>query len=375
MLSKSGLNGLKICYLANAQSIHTQRWARHFAGQGNQVSVVSFEPGSIEGVEVFALSKILPFHRLNILWNLGKVRRMVWQIRPDVLHAHYVTSYGFAGALTGRHPYVVTAWGTDVLIMPEVSRMYRQMVRFTLRRADLVTSMADHMTQLLLHRGYVTAEQVVTLPFGVDTNHFNLDSRSKPHGERPLKVVSTRRLDAGMDVDTLVRAIPLVMASIIDKPIRFIFAGDGPRRREIEGVARNLKVVDVIEFRGEVSHQDMPVLLGQADVFVSTSPSDGNNISLNEAMACGAFPIAADIPANRAWIESGKNGFLYPCRDAEQLANRIIEALCSPDLRRAVMPENWKIISTRASWARSMEEMESQYNRLLMGKHRGRDLS
>jgi len=360
---------LKICYLANAQSIHTQRWARHFARQGNQVSVVSFEPGSIEGVEIIALTKILPFHRLNILWNLGKVRKMVCQVRPDVLHAHYVTSYGFAGALTGKHPFVVTAWGTDVLIMPEVSRTYRQMVRFALRRADLVTSMADHMTQLLLHRGYVTAEQLVTLPFGVDTNHFNLSRRSKPHGEPPFKVVSTRRLDTGMDVDTLVRAIPIVMASIMGEPIRFIFAGDGPCRREIEGIARNLKVGDVIEFLGEVSHQDMPALLGQADVFVSTSPSDGNNISLNEAMACGAFPIATDIPANRAWINSGKNGFLYPCRDREQLANRIIEALRRPDLRQQVMPENWEIISTRASWAHSMKEMESHYHRLCQKKY------
>jgi L-malate glycosyltransferase len=366
---------LKICYLANAQSIHTQRWARHFAGQGHQVRVISFEPGAIEGVEVLALPKILPWPRLNILWNLGKLRRMVWQVPPDVLHAHYVTSYGFAGALTRKHPYVVTAWGTDVLIMPEGSRMYRQMVRFALRRADLVTSMAEHMTRLLLDRGYVIAAQVVTLPFGVDTHHFNLNRRSKPHGDPPLKVVSTRRLDIGMDVDTLVRAIPLVRASIKDKPLRFIFTGDGPCRREIEDLARALKVGDVIEFRGEVFHQDMPVLLGQADVFVSTSPSDGNNISLNEAMACGAFPIATDIPANRAWIEAGKNGFLYPCRAAEQLANQIIEALRSPDLRRAVRPENWEIISTRASWARSMEEMEAQYNRLLMGKRRGRNLS
>lgn len=359
---------MRICYLSNAQSIHTQRWASHFAAQGNQVSVISFEPGSIEGVDVLALSKAIPFHRLNILWNLAKVRSMVWQVRPDILHAHYVTSYGFAGALTGKHPYVVTAWGTDVLIMPEVSRIYRRMVRFAFRRADLVTSMADHMTQLLLQRRYVTAEQVVTLPFGVDTNHFNLNRRSKPHGESPLKIVSSRWLDVSMDVDTLVRAIPIVMASIMDKPIRFIFVGDGPHRQEIEGVARNLKVGDVVEFRGEVKHQDMPFLLGQADVFVSTSPSDGNNISLNEAMACGVFPIATDIPANRAWIDPGKNGLLYPCRDVHQLANQIIEALRRPAWRQDVMPQNSDIVHSRASWLHSMEKMECQYNRLLMGK-------
>ena len=48
----------------------------------------------------------------------------------------------------------MTAWGTDVLVMPEQSWAYRQIVRFALSRADLVTSVANHMTQHLIERGY-----------------------------------------------------------------------------------------------------------------------------------------------------------------------------------------------------------------------------
>ena len=84
----------------------------------------------------------------------------------------------------------------------------------------------------------------------------------------------------------------------------------------------------------------MALLLGQADLFISTSPSDGNNISLNEAMACGVFPIVTDIAANRAWITHGENGLLFPCRDANALADRVIEALGRPEWRQAVVPVN-----------------------------------
>jgi glycosyltransferase involved in cell wall biosynthesis len=357
---------MKICYLANAQSVHTQRWAKHFLMIGHQVKVISLDPAEIENIEVIVPPHRTSDRRLNILLNISKILRLVHQIRPDILHAHYVTSYGFVGSLTGTHPYIVTAWGSDVLIEPEKSWLYRRIVGFALGRADLVTSMAPHMTELMLRRKYAAEDKIVTLPFGVDTDVFNLERRTRPHGSRTAIVVSTRRPDYGLDVDSFVRAVPAVMKVFEDT--RFIVIGEGPLRKSIERLAADLGLAGRIEFRGEISHREMPELLGMADVFVSTSPSDGNNISLNEAMACGAFPVATDIPANRVWVESGQNGFLYPCRDVDRLADRIIEALLRPDWREKTMNANWDIVRKGASWAKSMEEAESHYRRLIEKK-------
>ncbi|MCK4821171.1 glycosyltransferase family 4 protein [bacterium] len=357
---------MRICYLANVQSIHTQRWARHFQGQGYQVSVISFEPGVIGGVKVVQIPHITSWRRLNILLHLGSIRRLVRDIAPDILHAHYVTSYGLAGSLAGIRPLVVTAWGTDVLITPEESWVYRQIVRFALSRADLITSMAQHMTDHLVKRGYASSDKIVTLPFGIDTEVFNPDRRTRLHGDKPDLVVSTRHLDSGMDVDTFVRAIPKVLNSCSN--LRFIIVSDGPLQEQLKHLTISLGIADNVEFRGHISHQEMPALLGQADVFVTTSPSDGNNISLNEAMACGAFPVATDIPANRAWIEHRRNGLMFPCRGASQLADAIIEALHRPEWRQAVMSQNWEIVRTKASWSKSMHEMDHHYARLLQKK-------
>ncbi len=354
---------MKICYLANAGSIHTQRWARHFANRGYQVTVVSFESGEIDGVCVFQLSTSSISRRLSIVLNLGKVRHLIQEIAPDIVHAHYVTSYGLAGALAGRHPLVVTAWGSDVLIMPETSRIYRHIVQFALSRADLITSMAQHMTLHLVQRGYAEAKKILTLPFGVDIDLFNLNQRTRAHGEGQSLVVSTRRLDHGLDVDTFIRAIPKVLNTCSNA--RFVLAGDGPLRAQLEQLTDDLGVAKSVEFLGSISHQEMVRLLGQADVFVTTSPSDGNNISLNEAMACGAFPIVTDTPANRAWVEHDRNGLYFPCRDVDQLAVTIIRALRRPEWRQAVMAQNWEIICAKASWAYQMAEMEHHYHELL----------
>ncbi len=353
---------MKICYLANAQSIHTQRWAKHFSAQGNEVTVISFDPAEIEGATVIALPRYRIDRRLNILLNIAKVSRLVANLKPDILHAHYMTSYGFAAALTGRNPYIATAWGTDVLIEPEKSWIYRMIVRYALRKADFVTSMATHMTEHLVHKGYVAVDKIITLPFGVDIGIFNLERRIRRHGIMPPIVVSTRRPDYGMDVDTFVKAAPFVLNAI--ENVRFIVTGEGPLKKSLKDLADSCGISDHIEFQGEIAHQTMPELLSMTDVFVSTSPSDGNNISLNEAMACGAFPIATDIPANRAWIESGKNGLLYPCKAIDQLARRIIDALKNSEWRQSVMPFNWNLIKMKASWLNSMEEISIHYQRL-----------
>ena len=352
---------MKVCYLSAAWSVHTHRWARHFARRGYEVTVVSFHPGSLdwEGIQVFELPTPFSRSQANILLNLSKARRLVQEIDPDILHAHVVTSYGLAGALAGRHPFVVTAWGSDVLVQAEESWVYRQIVRFVLKRADLITSMADHMTRHLIERGYAAASKIVTLPFGVDIDVFNLRKRTRRHGDGLPLVVSTRRLDHGLDVHLFIQAIPQVLECYPDA--HFVVAGDGPLRPQLERLATDLGIAKRVEFRGQIPHEEMSGLLGQADVFVSTSRSDGNNVSLNEAMACGAFPVATDIPANRAWIEPGQNGLLLPCLDADGLAQKIIEALRQPDWRQATMAQNWEIIRTQASWTHKMAKMENLY--------------
>ncbi|KPL15758.1 hypothetical protein AMJ74_00855 [candidate division WOR_3 bacterium SM1_77] len=354
---------MKICYLANAASVHTQRWARHFADRGCHVSIVSFQPGEIGGVEVFTLPPVFSRPRVDVVLNLGRIRRLVRRIAPDILHAHYVTSYGLAGAISGWRPFIATAWGDDVLVAPEESLLYRLMVRWALSRADLVTSMAEHMTAFMNRRHYSVPDKIVTLPFGVDTQQFCPSCRTRRHGELPARVISTRHLEDEYDVQTLIRAIP----TVVDRcpGTQFVVVGDGGLRPFLENLAVDLGVRQYTEFLGKVPHEHVSHLLGRADVFVTTSTSDGNNISLNEAMACGAFPVATDIPANRAWIEHRKNGLLFSCRDSEQLADAIIEALWRPDWRQDVMDQNWEIVCTRASWSHSMVEMERHYFRLL----------
>lgn len=343
--------------------MHTQRWARHFSCRGWNVTVVSLEPGEIEGVNVIPVCYTTVSRPISILLGIWKAASLIKALKPDILHAHYVTSYGLAGAMTGRHPFIATAWGSDILVEPEKSWLYRRMVSYSLSKADLVTSMASHMTELMVQRGYAKPDRIITLPFGVDTTLFNPEKRTMSHRRKPCLIVSTRRLEKDLDVDVFIKAIPGILQR--EPEARFSVVGDGTFRKDLEALARKIGVDQYVKFMGEVSQSVMAELLGRADIFVSTSPSDGNNISLNEAMACGAFPVATDIVANRAWIQPDQNGVLFRTGDSNSLADSITDVLENPARRQAAMRENWEIVRTKASWDNSMATIEDHYYRLL----------
>lgn len=350
---------MKICYLANAASIHTVRWARHFANRGHEVIVISFQFGKIEGVRSICLSSAISVSRSNIVRILPKLRHIVREIKPDILHIHYITSYGVAGVFSGWRPLIATAWGDDILISPEKSLLYRVMVHWVLAHTDLVTSMANHMTNFMIERNYATPNKILTLPFGVDVQEFNLSARTRRLNEEPVIVISTRHLMPGYDIETLIRAIPLVLNQC--SSTHFLIIGDGNLRPYLQKLAIHTGVQGFVDFLGKRPHNELPYLLGNADIFVTTSISDGNNVSLNEAMACGVFPIVSDIPANREWIEQGKNGLIFPVGGVSYLAEAIVRAIRQPKWRQWVANYNWELVNQRGSWEKNMDIMEAHY--------------
>jgi glycosyltransferase involved in cell wall biosynthesis len=354
---------MRICYLANAASIHTRRWASHFAERGHEVSVISLTNARIPGVEVRCIG-LDPnvWGRLSYPLAVPPLRNLLRRLKPDVLHAHYAGGYGLTAALCGFRPLALTAWGSDVLILPRVSRLMRALVQLSLRRADLVTSMAQHMTAAIYGLG-VAEGRVVTLPFGVDRNIF----RGRPAGAREKgdgqTIVSTRHMEPVYNLGLLVEALPEITAAV--PAVKVILIGEGSERGRLQNRVRELGLDRQALFLGAMQPGEIAARLSQADVFVSTSLSDGNNISLNEAMACGAFPIATDIPANREWIRHGENGFLTHLHDHRTLAALVIQALRRGPLRADAAAMNYDIIERRGSWVSAMEVMEEQYLNLI----------
>jgi glycosyltransferase involved in cell wall biosynthesis len=164
-------------------------------------------------------------------------------------------------------------------------------------------------------------------------------------------------------VETLVRAIPRVLAEM--PQASFIIAGTGEQRDYLTELARTLGVSGNTKFIGWVPRSELPRYLSSADIYVSSSLSDGTSNSLLEAMACGLAPIVTDIPANRAWISDGENGFLFPTRDHETLASKIIHLLKNDETRANFGKRSQDIVQQKARQQAEMKKLERAYDELV----------
>jgi len=349
--------------VSDAPSAHTQRWAGYFRERGDEVHVASFRHSNIYGVGVHLLPT----------YGLGKagyplavfaLRNLYHTIKPDIVHAQYVTSYGFIAALANIKPLVVTAWGTDVLLAPQKSILIRFLVSYALRKADVITTVAEHMNKSV--RRLTTGDKdIQAIPFGVDTAFFRIKAHQRQEN-RPIQLICTRNFAPIYDVATLIKAVSMLKERGLN--IKTMLAGNGPLKDALEDIVKRLGLQDEITFLGYQSPKALVEHLNESDIFITPALSDGNNISLNEAMACGCFPIATEIPANTQWIKDGYNGYLYPPGDAKVLAEAIEKALSNQELRQKSLLINRKIIEEGANWKFCVEKMEEIYRSLIRGR-------
>jgi len=365
---------VRICYLANAASVHTHKWARYFVEKKHEVHVISFENAQIEGATVHVLS--LPVIVKNATFplkmaSIHRIKALIKRIQPDILHAHYITNYGLFGALCNFKPFVLTAWGSDILFISKerlLSMIKKYIATYVLKKGDLITCDADHMKEALKKSG-VPTERISLIYFGIDTRKFTpqekndeLKTKLGTHGS--LTVISMRNLEPIYDVETLVKAAPSVLKEIPEA--KFLIAGKGSEENRLRELAKSLNVLDNVKFIGFIKNDELPQYLNTMDVYISTSLSDaGIAASTAEAMACGLPVIVTDVADNRKWVDDGTNGFVVPVKDPKHLAEKIIYLLQNEDIRNKFGRANRKIIEERNNYYKEMEKMEDIYNELI----------
>lgn len=361
---------MKICYIADGQSIHTQRWVKYFANKGHEVHLISYKNAEIENVNFHYISPRIRIPYFSIFGTLilvvlkiRTIKRLIKEINPDIIHGHYLIDPGFYAAASGFKPLVVSAWGSDVLVRPKKSVVSRWITKYVLKRADLIHSVSEYLTEELILLG-VDKEKIVTIPFGVDTEKFNPcvdDSeirKSLGWNDNPI-VISTRSFEPIYNIECLINAIPMVIKDIPDA--KFIIKGTGHLENKLKNMVEELGISDSVKFVGHVLYEELPSYLSYADVYVSTSLSDGTSVSLLEAMSCGLPVVVTNIEGNKPWIKNGKNGYLFEKKDSDTLAKHIINLIKNKEKSKIFGEKNREIVKKRGDWDKNMGEVEQLY--------------
>jgi len=296
------------------------------------------------------------------------VKKLINKIKPDILHAHYITDCGFLGAVSKFHPFLMSAWGSDVRDEAKENKIIRTIVRFVLKRSDMVHVDADHMKEELIKLD-VEETRIRIIYYGTDTKRFSSDKKDESLRRKLCitgypTIISIRNLEPIYDVESLIKATPIVLNEVPEA--RFIIVGDGSQREYLKDLAESLGVSDYIRFVGFIPSSELPRYLASSDIYVSTSFSDGGLASSTaEAMACELPVVITDFGDNRKWVEDGVSGFLIPMKSPDEIASKIICLLRNEEKRREFGRICRQVIDERSEREKEMRKVERLYTEMV----------
>jgi glycosyltransferase involved in cell wall biosynthesis len=349
-----------LCLLGHAPSIHLQRWALAMVERGFRVSVLSAAAHTIPEVRVTVLPAL---GRLGWFGRIAAVRRAVGALSPDLVHAHYVTSYGLLGACAGRRPLVLTAWGSDLLVSPRDSLAVRWLTGWVLRRAALIT--ADSRDVLQAIAGYRPRARTEEVFWGADLRRFHPGSDRERSGG--FHVASVRGWEPNYRVEHIVRACASLAA---DGPVTLHLFGSGSGEPALRDLVARLGIARAVVWHGQVGTDELARQLRACHVSVSIPESDATSVSLLESMACALPVVVSDLPANRQWIDAD-GGLVVDGAEPAALARALRMLRDDPARRARLGAHNRARVADRGSSEGQMDRMARLYHELLAAGPRG----
>ncbi len=331
---------MKICFLSSANSAHTKKWCKWFAGRGHEVHVVSFIDGEVPGAAVHTVDTGASAdggdaQKLRYLLAARRVRRIIRDISPDTVNVHYATSYGMTAALSGVRGYILSVWGSDIYDFPNKSPIHRAMLKFSLSRAERILSTSRAMAEET--RKY-TGKEIAVTPFGVDTELFSPEKRQRADGDGKFVIGTVKTLSPKYGIDRILRAAATVKEKRSDIDLRVRIAGDGELAAEYRALAEKLGIADITEWLGFITQERAAGVWADMDVAVvpSVLASESFGVSAVEAEACGVPVVISDIPGLMEATCPGKSSTVIKGGDPEGIADALIDLYSDREKRLAM---------------------------------------
>lgn len=365
---------MKIFILAPANIVHTQRWVLSLAERGHKIFLFSFHnvPNNVylnsSNVQIYGcgINNARAWKsKFNYLTFLHKLKRKIKEFSPDILHAHYASSYGLLGALAGFHPYIISVWGSDVYDFPQMNFLFKKILCYNLNKADCLLSTSHVMAT---ETSKYTSKPIQITPFGVDVNLFqNIPSEHKLWNADFI-VGNVKSLAPKYGIDVLIKAFKHLMDNNPELNALLVIVGDGPNRQEYVSLSKDLGIEGQVLFVGKVPNHQLPLYYSNFSVAVFPSILESFGVVAVESMACECPVVTSDAVGFTEVVVDGKTGFIVPKRDIEATSRAIQQFVDNPNLRNEIGKEGRKRVLKYYNWKNNVDDMASIYQNILSAK-------
>ena len=363
----------KILFLSDGSSVHTKRWINSTVGNGNIVHLFSLSPVNVADYPArdftftdFALQKRAGgFSKLKYLKVLPELKKVVREFAPDILHAHFATSYGLLGSLCGFHPFILSVWGSDVFDFPQKSFLHRALLKHNLKCADKILSTSNVMA---VETKKYTCKDIEVTPFGINTEQFKHGKVSRadstPFSEEDIVVGTIKWLEKIYGIDYLIKAFSIVLSKHSDLPLKLLIVGDGSERKNLENLVRELGLEGKVCFVGKVDYSKVPYFNNVIDVYSALSLYDSFGVAIVEAESCGKPVVVSNVGGLPEVVEDGVTGFVVERKNAEAAAEKLEKLVLDPDLREKMGKAGRERVMKFYDWNENVAQMMKIYNEI-----------
>lgn len=361
------------------------------AQKGHQVTLITGPPLGPEG-QLLDQTKDQPFTTVVIpqmrrqispirdLLSYKTLRRMLKEIRPDVVHTHSAKA-GILGRLaayrTSPRPLIVhTIHGLPFHLYqsPLLNRFYilleRQAAKWTDAFITVADAMADQSRQarIGLDKPYITAYSAIAqegfyreLP--KDTlmdfrNRYNIPSDA-------VVLITVARLFMLKGHDFII-ASAKTLASRFPNAI-WLFVGDGNLSVHYKKQVKAIGLADRFRFTGLLAPDQIPVAMQASDILVHCSLREGLARAIPQAMLCKRPVVAFDLDGTGELVDQSTGRLVKP-GNIDQLVSACAELICNPALRARLGQAGWVKVHDRFRPEVMVRTVEQVYMTLLNQK-------
>jgi len=360
---------MKILLIGTAGSIHIRRWAASLAERGLDVSVLSRRHVPIAGARLIPaeVPRWTPWRPQP--WTRRRramLKRIVRQLRPDLVHLHYLGAYSVFPEDLADVPLVVNTWGSDVVLRcPETVRQ-RKVKLDILNAARCVRASSRYLARATCEYAGWSSDRVVTNYWGVDLEQFT------PPGTRCDEPVIgfVKALEPHYGPDVLLRAFARTRKAV--PAARLLVAGRGQMEGSLKRQAAELGIASAVEWLAHVDYADVPALFARMSVSAMPSTYEALGMAALESQAMKVPVVGSTAGGIPEVVIDGKTGILVPPRDDEALANAIINILSDRQLRHRLGEQARRHVEQHFDWNKTIDRMIATYAEALVPSPKGR---
>ncbi len=365
-------NPIKVLLLSDTYSEHTEKWAISLANAGIIIGLFSFNKASYEwynhkNITVFfepdkKINAESTFTKLSYIKYVSILKKIIKHFKPTILHAHYATSYGLVGALSGFKPFVLSIWGSDVYDFPTKSKLHKKVFQYNLNKADVLMSTSHVMKQEILK---YTKKEIVVTPFGVNINTFS--KKENPLKKADIIYIGTiKPIEEKYGITTIINAAKLVIENNKTLNFKFLLIGPSNNIDVYKTQIENLKLTDYFEITGRVPFDEINAYHNLLDIFLNVSIDDSESfgVAAVEAMACEKPVIVTDVGGLKEVVNNGEFGSVIPKNDSEALANAITKFITNKEKATEIGIKARQHVLKLYNWDNNLKLMINEYQKL-----------